>query len=162
MQTDNSRAVRLVVSLSLIFTTRRTARELRLTAALAENNSDMNVIEKSVRKILIFLEIKQEEISLKYIFDHIRNLGLAAVVSATGFLISEGEPLLWIPYTQIILGFSLFAVGFFLAVLNLVQGILVIRPTGTVRKILYGMAVFILYTATCKVFTEQLNKFIFS
>ena len=129
---------------------------------LVENNSDMNAIEKSVRKILIFLEIKQEEISLKYIFDHIRNLGLAAVVSATGFLISEGEPLLWIPYTQIILGFSLFAVGFFLAVLNLVQGILVIRPTGTVRKILYGMAVFILYTATYKVFVEQLNKFIFS
>ena len=34
VQTDNSRAVRLVVSLSLNFTTRQTARELRLTAAL--------------------------------------------------------------------------------------------------------------------------------
>ena len=36
VQTDNSRAVRLVVSLSLNFTTRQTARELRLTAALGE------------------------------------------------------------------------------------------------------------------------------
>ena len=34
VQTDNSRAVHLVVSLSLNFTTRQTARELRLTAAL--------------------------------------------------------------------------------------------------------------------------------
>ena len=36
VQTDNSRAVCLVVSLSLNFTTRQTARELRLTAALSE------------------------------------------------------------------------------------------------------------------------------
>ena len=36
VQTDNSRAVRLVVSLSLNFTTRQTARELRLTAALGD------------------------------------------------------------------------------------------------------------------------------
>ena len=36
VQTDNSRAVRLVVSLSLNFTTRQTARELRLTAALCQ------------------------------------------------------------------------------------------------------------------------------
>ena len=34
VQADNSRAVRLVVSLSLNCTTRQTARELRLTAAL--------------------------------------------------------------------------------------------------------------------------------
>ena len=34
VQTDNSRAVCLVVSLSLNFTTSQTARELRLTAAL--------------------------------------------------------------------------------------------------------------------------------
>ena len=38
VQTDNSRAVRLVVSLSLNFTTRQTARELRLTAALYLEN----------------------------------------------------------------------------------------------------------------------------
>ena len=34
VQADNSRAVRLVVSLSFNCTTRQTARELRLTAAL--------------------------------------------------------------------------------------------------------------------------------
>ena len=38
VQTDNLRAVRLVVSLSLNFTTRRTAHKLRLTAALSEKN----------------------------------------------------------------------------------------------------------------------------
>ena len=36
VQTDNLRAVRLVVSLSFHFTTRRTAHKLRLTAALGE------------------------------------------------------------------------------------------------------------------------------
>jgi hypothetical protein len=36
LQTDNLRAVRIVVSLSLNFTTRRTAHKLRLTAALCE------------------------------------------------------------------------------------------------------------------------------
>ena len=38
MQTDNLRAVCLVVSLSLHFTTRQTAHKLRLTAALCEKN----------------------------------------------------------------------------------------------------------------------------
>ena len=37
VQTDNSRAVCLVVKLSDSDTTRQTARELRLTAALCEN-----------------------------------------------------------------------------------------------------------------------------
>ena len=41
MQTDNLRAVRLVVSLSLNFTTRRTAHKLRLTAALCEKREYM-------------------------------------------------------------------------------------------------------------------------
>ena len=41
VQTDNSRAVCLVVSLSLNFTTRQTARELRLTAALAQKTESI-------------------------------------------------------------------------------------------------------------------------
>ena len=39
VQTDNSRAVRLVVSLSLNGTTRQTAHKLRLTAALCEEEN---------------------------------------------------------------------------------------------------------------------------
>ena len=42
LQTDNLRAVRLVVSLSLHCTTRRTAHKLRLSDALAENSMDPN------------------------------------------------------------------------------------------------------------------------
>ena len=38
VQSDNLRAVRLVVSLSLNFTTRQTAHKLQLTAALCEIN----------------------------------------------------------------------------------------------------------------------------
>jgi len=55
VQTDNSRAVRLVVSLSLNFTTRQTARELRLTAALDEINPERRVYINLVRPISMAL-----------------------------------------------------------------------------------------------------------
>ena len=53
MQTDNSRAVRLVVSLSLNFTTRQTARELRLTAALGEINTERHEQQNLCAQVLL-------------------------------------------------------------------------------------------------------------
>ena len=53
VQADNSRAVRLVVSLSLNCTTRQTARELRLTAALCDEKSKnlTNTIRRAINDV---------------------------------------------------------------------------------------------------------------
>ena len=59
VQTDNSRAVRLVVSLSLNFTTRQTARELRLTAALDEIYPERRVYIDSVSSIALELYVSR-------------------------------------------------------------------------------------------------------
>ena len=55
VQADNSRAVRLVVSLSFNCTTRQTARELRLTAALYVKEKGMEIDRYTELKVVVDL-----------------------------------------------------------------------------------------------------------
>ena len=95
MQTDNSRAVLLVVSLSLNFTTRRTARELRLTAALDEKSGVhmTDVIELKKGSIYFRAAFFDSELRIPsietYIYEGLDEEDGYTFISASGFVALE-------------------------------------------------------------------------
>lgn len=72
------------------------------------------------------LYIKDDELRLKFIFDNLRNYGIAGGVFYFGLhLIKNGSLILnFIPYLGFVLGIFLTVSAFLLMCLNLVQGIL--------------------------------------
>lgn len=70
------------------------------------------------------LHINEKDLNLKFIFDHIRNYGIAASVVAIGlFLIKHGTSYTVFPKSGIIFGIALITFGFILLILNLMQPI---------------------------------------
>ncbi|MDR7148756.1 hypothetical protein J2W49_000684 [Hydrogenophaga palleronii] len=91
------------------------------------------------------IEVKLEEITLKFIFDNIRNYGIAATVIVAGiYLAQHGAQANNFPGAGIVFGILLVATGFALYVLNLCQSIWAIAKlkVGTFYLI-SSMAVFL-------------------
>jgi hypothetical protein len=70
------------------------------------------------------LAVEPAEIRLKWVFDHVTNYGVAAVVMITGFyLFKHGSTVDPLPCAGIVFGSLLIILGLVLSVLNIVQPI---------------------------------------
>ncbi len=108
-----------------------------------------------------FIRVNPEDVTLKFVFDNIRNIGLSALVCAGGIIVTKGEPissLLSIPYTQMALGLFICLGGFLLAILNFLQGVLAILATKKFNIPAYLIFAFILHIASFEVFFKQVIK----
>lgn len=78
----------------------------------------------SERFLLQLIDVKPEDVTLKFIFDNIRNYGIAATVMVAGFYLAQhGAQVNHFPGAGIVFGVLLVVAGFSLHVLNLCQAI---------------------------------------
>lgn len=86
-----------------------------------------------------------KDVNLKFVFDNLRNYGIAAVLFYTGILIFKNgtsSTLLSFPYAAGATGSIVMASAFLIAVLNFLQGIvamLVVRPWRMVPYIIVAL-----------------------
>ncbi|MFN4056406.1 MAG: hypothetical protein ACK4GU_16220 [Alishewanella aestuarii] len=105
-----------------------------------------------------FIRVQEKDVTLKFVFDNIRNIGLSALVFALGIIIAKGEPissLLSIPYSEVVLGIVICLSGFLLAVLNFMQGVLAILASKKFNIAVYMFSSFLLQVAVFEVFFKQ-------
>ncbi len=105
-----------------------------------------------------FIRVQEKDVTLKFVFDNIRNIGLSALVFALGVIIAKGEPissLLSIPYFEVVLGITICLSGFLLAVLNLIQGVLAILASKKFNMPVYIICSLLLQVAVFEVFFKQ-------
>ena len=78
------------------------------------------------RFVLQLIDVKPEEVTLKLIFDNIRNYGIAATIMVAGFyLLQHGSLVNHFPGAGVVFGVLLIVVGLILYSLNLTQVIFV-------------------------------------
>jgi hypothetical protein len=78
----------------------------------------------SERFLLQLIDVKPEDVTLKFIFDNIRNYGIAATVIVAGFYLAQhGAQVNHFPGAGIVFGVLLIVTGFSLHALNLCQAI---------------------------------------
>lgn len=86
--------------------------------------SEEKVKSPSERFLLQLIDVKPEDVTLKFIFDNIRNYGIAATVMVAGFyLVQHGAQVNNFPGAGIVFGVPLVLTGFVLHALNLFQAI---------------------------------------
>lgn len=110
-----------------------------------------------------FIRVKEEDVTLKFIFDNIRNIGLSALLFALGAIIAKGEPinsLFSLPWSEVILGVAICIGGFVLAVFNFIQGILAILASKRFNMPAYLICSLLLQVAAFEVFFKQALKII--
>lgn len=77
------------------------------------------------RFMLQLIGVKPEDVTLKFLFDNIRNYGIAATVMVAGYyLFQHGAQVNHFPGAGIVSGTLLITVGFILHALNFCQAIL--------------------------------------
>jgi hypothetical protein len=92
-----------------------------------------------------FFRVYPKDVNLKFVFDNLRNYGIAAVLFYTGILILKNGTtgtLLAFPYAAGITGGIVMLSAFVLAVLNFMHGIvamLVVRPWRTIPYVAVAM-----------------------
>jgi hypothetical protein len=124
-------------------------REIEFTLALHNHGGHMSEEkEKShaERFLLQLIDIKPEDVTLKLIFDNIRNYGIAATVMVAGFYLAQhGAQVNHFPGAGIVFGILLVVAGFSLYVLNLCQAIwaLVKLKIRVVHYFILSMAMFL-------------------
>lgn len=105
-----------------------------------------------------FIRVKPEDVTLKFVFDNIRNIGLSALAFAAGILIIKNEPLstlLSIPYSQFLIGGLLCAGAFIIAILNFAQAIIAIQAISKMGKVPYIILALLLNVATFELFFRK-------
>lgn len=110
-----------------------------------------------------FIRVQESDVTLKFVFDNVRNIGLSALVFALGIIIAKGEPinsLFAIPYSEIVLGVVVCFSGFLLAVLNFMQGVLAILASKKFNMPVYIICSFFLQVAVFEVFFKQVFNII--
>lgn len=124
-------------------------REIESVLALHNHGSHMTEEkEKSQaeRFLLQLIDVKPEDVSLKFIFDNIRNYGIAATVMVAGFyLVQHGAQVNNFPGAGIVFGILFVLAGFSLHALNLCQAIwaLVKLKMRVVPYFILSMAMFL-------------------
>lgn len=79
---------------------------------------------KAEQFLLQLIDVKPEDITLKFIFDNIRNYGIAATVMVAGFYLARhGAQVNPFPGSGIVFGILLVLTGFAMHTLNLTQAI---------------------------------------
>lgn len=108
-----------------------------------------------------FIRVEGKDVNLKFVFDNIRNVGIAALLFAIGVAIAKGEPLnsvSFIPYSEVVLGIIITIIGFILMMLNLIQGILAVLATEKFNIVLYSLISIFLQIAVGEIFFNQVFK----
>lgn len=110
-----------------------------------------------------FIRVEGKDVNLKFVFDNIRNIGIAALLFAIGVAVAKGEPLnslSFMPYSEVVLGIVIAIIGFVLMILNLVQGILAVLATEKFNIVLYSLVSIFLQIAVGEIFFNQVFKFL--
>ncbi len=108
--------------------------------------------------MLQLIDVKPEDLTLKFTFDNIRNYGIAATVMVAGFYLAQhGAQVNNFPGAGIVFGSLLVAAGFGLYILNLVQAIWALgkRKMHVVPHLILSMAMFIGTTELLWVLIKQ-------
>ncbi|MEZ9156984.1 hypothetical protein [Vibrio sp. J383] len=108
-----------------------------------------------------FIRIEGKDVNLKFVFDNIRNIGIAALLFTIGVSVAKGEPLnslSFVPYSEVVLGIMIAILGFILMILNLVQGILAVLATEKFNIVLYSIISVFLQIAVGEIFFRQVFK----
>lgn len=124
-------------------------REIELTPAQSNHGSHMP--EKKGKSqaesfLLQLIDMKPEDVTLKFIFDNIRNYGIAATLIVAGvYLYQHGAQVNNFPGAGIVFGILFGVAGFGLHVLNLGQAIyaLVKLKMHVVRYFIFSLAMFL-------------------
>lgn len=102
-------------------------REVELTSVQTKHGDHMSGEKEkshSERFLLQLIDVKPEDVTLKFTFDNIRNYGIASTVIVAGFyLVQHGAQVNNFPGAGIVFGILLVVAGFGLYTLNLCQAI---------------------------------------
>jgi hypothetical protein len=100
-----------------------------------------------------FIEVSDQDINLKFLFDHLRNYIICgAVIFAAAQLMFGEKTISGIPYFGIVSGFILFIISYVFFWLNIFQGMhaasvcLKLKPTGSPRIFISFVAIGALLT----------------
>ncbi len=87
-----------------------------------------------------FLRVYPNDVNLKFVFDNLRNYGIAAVLFYTGIVIfrdGTSSAILSFHYSGEIIGVVIMALAFILAVLNFIQGTIAMLVVKIWRMVTY-------------------------
>lgn len=122
-------------------------REIEFTLALYSHGSHMSEEKSQTERFLLqLIDVKPEDVTLKFIFDNIRNYGIAATVMVAGFYLAQhGAQVNHFIGAGIVFGTLLVVAGFSLYALNLCQAIwaLVKLKMRVVPYFILSMAMFL-------------------
>ncbi|MEJ7882923.1 hypothetical protein WKH38_12670 [Acinetobacter baumannii] len=107
------------------------------------------------------LEVDPNKIDLKFIFDHVRNYGIAATVMIAGFYLAKHpqESITLLPSFDIFWAIFLIILGLILSIFNLIQAIWIMTKLKLSRNI-YFLFSFILFFGTTKLFETYIRQVI--
>lgn len=121
--------------------------------------SSENSVEETRTQESKFLLVEKKEVNLKFVFDHLRNYGIAAVLFYTGASIFNNGSLS--TFLQSIngagatIGVVVMLSAFLLAVLNFVQGMFALNAAIKLNKWVYSLIVLIMHYVLFEVFFRQ-------
>lgn len=136
---------------------------MRLQNDYRENMSDNNEKPQktSERFLRHILEVDPQKVDLKFIFDHVRNYGIAATVILVGIYLAKHpeNSMTLIPSFDIFWAILLICIGFLLNTLNLVQAILILAKL-KLNIVIYFIFSFLLFFITSKLFFTSIRQVI--
>ncbi|MCU4441534.1 MULTISPECIES: hypothetical protein [Acinetobacter] len=122
-------------------------------------DNDQKPQKTSERLLRHILEYDPKKVDLKFIFDHVRNYGIAATVMLLGIYLAKHPEtsITLIPSFDILWAVLLICIGFLLNILNLVQAILILAKL-KLNIIIYFIFSFLLFFITSKLFFTSIRQ----
>ncbi|MDV7445821.1 hypothetical protein R4534_00590 [Acinetobacter baumannii] len=122
-------------------------------------DNDQKPQKTSERLLRHILEYDPKKVDLKFIFDHVRNYGIAATVMLLGIYLAKHPEtsITFIPSFDILWAVLLICIGFLLNILNLVQAILILAKL-KLNIIIYFIFSFLLFFITSKLFFTSIRQ----
>ncbi|WP_426453930.1 hypothetical protein ACPF64_13725 [Acinetobacter sp. KB005] len=124
-------------------------------------DNDQKPQKTSERLLRHILEYDPQKVDLKFIFDHVRNYGIAATVMLLGIYLAKHPEtsITLIPSFDILWAILLICIGFLLNILNLVQAILILAKL-KLNIVIYFVFSFLLFFITSKLFFTSIRQVI--
>ncbi len=122
-------------------------------------DNDQKPQKTSERLLRHILEYDPKKVDLKFIFDHVRNYGIAATVMLLGIYLAKHPEtsITFIPSFDILWAVLLICIGFLLNILNLVQAILILAKL-KLNIIIYFIFSFLLFFITSQLFFTSIRQ----
>lgn len=114
--------------------------------------------DKYSNKVPAFLRVYRKEVTLKFVFDNLRNYGISAVLFYSGVVLFKHGTTGWllsVPYGAKTAGIVVMLMAFLLAVFNFYQGCTAMYVVRTWRMVTYMAAIFITYAVLFEVFFQR-------